>query len=129
MDDQERLDKLTTKVKALREQGYVNKWPEDIRQEALFLAHKIGFSKVAKATKLQVILFHQWTKHHQEKKIISAITPQRRDELQITRFVVRPKEIHFQYKNNIIATVSKGEVELKFFCKDTLLEFAKKTFS
>jgi len=129
MDEQERLEKLATQVKAMRAQGYVSKWPEEIRQEALFLAQEFGFSKVALATKLQVISLHQWEKSTQEKKSLSLIPPQRRDELQITRFVVRPQEIPLERKNNIIATVSKGEVELKFFCKETVIEFAQRVFS
>ncbi len=129
MNEQERLEKLTVQVKAFREQGYVNKWPQDIRQEALFLSHKIGFLKVSKAIKIQVILLQQWMKQSQKESILSTLPHQKKDELQITRFVARPQEIPFEGKIKAIVTVLKGEVELKFFCKATLLEFAQRVFS
>lgn len=127
-DIEERLKKLAAKVKAKRDQGLIQSWPEEIKSEALALVEQVGSSKAAKITKLHYPTLLRWQRDFESgsKKLSNEEETSLLDKIQVTHLIVQPQEISCEEKQKIIAIVSKGDVEFKFFCKDTILKISER---
>ena len=125
MENENRLSKLAAQIALKRRKGFIKKWPEEIKNEALYLSKAFGVGKVVEVTKISSPSLYLWKKEFEEKKFQSETTD--KETIEVTRIVANSNESNFN-EQIAIASIIKNEMELKIYCKDTAAKIVERFF-
>lgn len=125
MENENRLSKLAAQIALERRKGFIKKWPEEIKNEALYLSKAFGVGKVVEVTKISSPSLYLWKKEFEEKKFQSETTD--KETIEVTRIVANSNESNFN-EQIAIASIIKNEMELKIYCKDTAAKIVERFF-
>lgn len=110
-----RLEKLAFEVSQRRRQGFVQKWSDEIKSEALYLVEKIGKKRVSEITKLTLVSLNDWKINLQANKIKNILL-RAEEQIAVTRIVANSNK-NILKRKRVIASLVKEKVELKIYCK------------
>ncbi len=108
-----------------RAHGYVKSWPNEIKQEALYLSEQIGIEEFCQKTTIHHPSLLQWKKQIATQNKATT-TEENAVEHKIIRIVMQRQEILFKAMRVPIAIFINDKVEFKLYCKDLAVKIADK---
>ncbi len=125
MENENRLSKLATQITLERRKGFIKKWSDEIKNEAIYLSEVFGVGKIVDVTKISGPSLYLWKKNLESNKFQSKITD--KETIEVTRIVANSNENNFK-EQIAIASIIKNEMELKIYCKDTAAKIVERFF-
>ena len=125
MENENRLSKLATQIALERRKGFINKWSDEIKNEAIYLSEVFGVGKIVDVTKISGPSLYLWKKDLERNKFQSKTTD--KETIEVTRIVANSNESNFK-EQIAIASIIKNKMELKIYCKDTATKIVERFF-
>jgi hypothetical protein len=124
-DAEKRLNKLAIQIANERRKGFIQKWSEEIKSEAVFLTNVFGIKKVYDITNLHKPTLREWRKNNQStKEQILKNNEFEKVEFSVTRIMSNSPE-HIISEKAPIASIVSEKSEFRIFCKDLAMEIAR----
>ena len=125
MENENRLSKLATQIALERRKGFINKWSDEIKSEAIYLSEVFGVGKIVDVTKISGPSLYLWKKDLERNKFQSKTTD--KETIEVTRIVANSNESNFK-EQIVIVSIIKNKMELKIYCKDTATKIVERFF-
>ena len=125
MENENRLSKLATQITLERRKGFIKKWSDEIKNEAIYLSEVFGVGKIVDVTKISGPSLYLWKKDLERNKFQSKTTD--KETIEVTRIVANSNESNFK-EQIAIASIIKNKMELKIYCKDTATKIVERFF-
>lgn len=124
MQIENRLQALSIKVKVQRENGSISSWPDEIKLEAVLLMAEVGIDKLIDSTKLPRSSVYIWRDKLKEIKHNLSKQKPDNDKILVTR--ISPPTETTTKTEPMIVMLEKNEIKIKFFCKNTSMDFLER---
>lgn len=124
--NEKRLEVLAKKVKLERSKGRVQKWPDDLKIETIFLVEEFGLKKVSDTTNFRVPFLCLWRKKQLEAG--NQDHDLKNKKLQITQILTnQPKD--FSKDPILLGSLTREAIEFKIYSKKLCEKIARRFLS
>ena len=122
----ERLDLLNLKVLEYKAGGFVRRWPEEVRREALFLVKACGYSSVRKRVRLSSSVLSYWMRSSGGGSVLrqgkgSVAQESRSGEIVVSRVDVG-SGFFPRGDSGVKVSLKRGGCEVQIFCSELARE-------
>ena len=125
MELEERLIKLAADVAIERQSEFIKEWPKKIKREAVYLSGFMTPEKVSEATKLHKGTLQVWIRKFGNEEDPASNFEE--ENIKVTRIVA--EKIELPVKEQLpLASIVKGKLEFKVYCKDMAEKLVERFF-
>ena len=122
-----RLENLALDVANRRSKGFIKKWSEEIKNEAIYLSKELGINEVCHQTGLNWPSIRNWIKADKEKMPDKNLSD-KEEQIFVTRIIAN-KADQASNKKIVLASILKNKIELQIYNKEMLENLVEKFFT